>query len=108
MKKIIRLTESQLIDVVKRVISEQYNDFGNFLDSTISGRTSGGFHIGLIPKGGNMYEFEGLKYITDLPIILTVNEIDDVYISSDGLKIRSGRTDYFIDRNKKLSSKTAW
>lgn len=108
MKKIIRLTESQLIDVVKRVISEQYKDFGNFLDSATSGKTGGGFHIGLIPKAGNQYEFEGLRYITDLPIRLTANDIDDVYLSSEGLTIRSGRTDYIIDRNKKVTTKSAW
>jgi hypothetical protein len=59
MKKVVRLTESQLKDVIKRVISEQttevdYNQISNELRSSLMGETS----YFIPPGGGSPYGFK--------------------------------------------------
>lgn len=59
MKKVVRLTESQLKDVIKRVIKEQstevdYNQISNELRSSLVGETS----YFIPPGGGQPYGFK--------------------------------------------------
>lgn len=105
MKKIVKLTESQLINIVKRVIREENESFSNFLDR-VSVEMPNGVNIGLIPKGGGLYTFEEYNYSTDLPIKLTVNDIDNAFINREGLVISVNNVRHTIDRDKKLTTKS--
>jgi acetylglutamate kinase len=102
MKKIIRLTESQLIDVVKRVISEQASgDIQTLLNKY---GTANGMAVGLKKKYGNIYNVEDFNYNVSLPIDTT--DFDDVKLFKDRIEIYSNRVKTTIDTNGKVQTNT--
>lgn len=102
MKKIIRLTESQLIDVVKRVISEQAS--GDIKTLLSKYGTPNGMAVGLKKKYGNVYNVEDYNYNVSLPIDTT--DFDDVKLFKDRIEILSNRVRTTIDSSGKVQTNT--
>lgn len=102
MKKIIRLNESQLIDIVKRVISEQVS--GDIKTLLSKYGTANGMAVGLKKKFGNVYNVEDFNYNVSLPIDTT--EFDDVKLFKDRIEFYSNRVKTTIDSNGKVQTNT--
>jgi hypothetical protein len=102
MKKIIKLTESDLVKIVKRVITEQSS--GDIKTLLSKYGTPNGMGVGLKKKYGNIYNVEDYNYNLSLPV--DISEIDDTKLFSDRIEILSNRIKTIINSSGDVKTTT--
>jgi hypothetical protein len=102
MKKIIKLTESDLVRIVKRVITEQSS--GDIKTLLSKYGTANGMAVGLKKKYGNIYNVEDYNYNLSLPV--DIADIDDVRLFKDRMEIMSNRVKTIIDSMGNIKTTT--
>jgi len=102
MKKIIKLTESDLVRIVKRVITEQSS--GDIKTLLSKYGTANGMAVGMKKKYGNIYNVEDYNYNLSLPV--DISDIDDVRLFKDRMEIMSNRVKTIIDSMGNIKTTT--
>jgi hypothetical protein len=102
MKKIIKLTESDLVRIVKRVITEQSS--GDIKTLLSKYGTANGMSVGMKKKYGNIYNVEDYNYNLSLPV--DISDIDDVRLFKDRMEIMSNRVKTIIDSMGNIKTTT--